>query len=219
MNKAIIFAITCILGIIIIVDYYLWKPTETEVEPTITPPAVQTEQLDRKSLLDNPPPESLKGKITNLSGEVQWQSRAATEFQQITEPQQVLQGEILATKDGTVDIFFNEDIQFSLQEDSEVEIIQTLKDKFVLVHKNGTIDYSNKINAPLSIRSSSLIALLKNGSMQITRDNEEQQITITSVEGTVQIAYNNADFVSQIVNLEEGETFIFYIEESDGEVL
>ncbi len=219
MNKAIIFIITCILGIIIVVDYFLWKPTETELEPTITPSPEQTVQLDRKSLLDNPPPESIKGQITNLIGEVEWQSRAATEFEEITEPQQILQGEIIATKDGTVDISFNEDVLFSLQEDSEVEIIQTLKDKFVLVHKNGIVDYSNNNSAPLSIRSSSLIALIKNGSMQITRDNEEQQITITAIQGTVQIAYNNADFISQIVNLEADETFLFYIEESDGEIL
>lgn len=219
MNKAIIFIITCILGIIIVVDYFLWKPTESQSEITITPSPQQNEQLDKKSLLNNPPPESIKGQITNLIGEVEWQSRAATEFEEITEPQQILQGEIVATKDGTVDISFNEDMLFSLQEDSELEFVQTLPDKLVLVHRNGTINYENNTSAPLSIRSSSLIALLSNGSMEITRDNEEQQIIITAIQGTVQIAYNNADFISQIVNLEEDETFLFYIEESDGEIL
>src|SRR3989344_4601709 len=107
-NKTVIFCIAFIFGVLGIVDYYIWKPTEAKTN-VITPTVTPFPGLDRKALLDNPPADSIKGELSDITGEVKWQSRASTEFEEITESRQIQQGESLETgEDGKALVTFGE---------------------------------------------------------------------------------------------------------------
>ncbi len=219
MRGIIVFIIAFTFGVLGIVDYYIWKPFEEKVITVSPTPTPQT-GLDRVALVNNPPSESITGEITTLNGTVMWEARGVTEPVEITEPQQIQQGEILETDKGSkVAIMFTKDISVSMKEESKVEFIQTLQNKMVLMQDAGNVEYTNTTESPLSVRSSAMIILLKNGSMNISYDEKKQTITVDIQRGTATIAYNNADYVSQVIPLKGGNTFLFDIEERDGEIL
>jgi hypothetical protein len=219
MNKIIIFIISFLFGLIFIVDYFIWNPIQTVKEQVkITP--IPENNLDPKELLDTPPGLSVQGKILNMSGDVQWESRAATEFSQITHPQTLQQGEAVRTgTNSLVELSFGENTSLNVGETSEIDFIQMLQDHFVFKQMSGTVIYTNTKTVPISVKTSSIIVLLSEGEMKITMDKEGKTVAVTMNKGTAQIAYNNADFVSQIVNISQGDVFVYTIAKRKGKVL
>lgn len=219
MKKLIIFIICVVFGILGILNYFIWQPIEeTSVAQTIS--VTPEKKLDPKVLLDNPPKESIKGALTALDGEVKWQSRAATESATITELRPIQQGEFIETgEDGATEVSFTDSITAQLSPKSSIDFPQTLPKKFVFVQRSGEVLYTNSENDRISVRSRALISLLTNGSMRISIDEEEPTITVENIEGDIEIAYNDADLISQVVTLDPGDIFVFDTEERTGEVL
>lgn len=219
MKKLILFIICFGFGVLGIFNYFIWQP----VEETSVPQPVRVtpkKTLDPKALLDNPPKDSIKGTLTAMDGEVKWQSRAATKSAAIAKLQPISQGELIETGDGgTVEVSFNDTITAALFEKSSLDFPQTLPDKFMFVQRSGEIVYTNSDDPALSVRSRALLALLTNGSMRISILEDEPTITIENIEGDIEIAYNDADLVSQVITLKSRETFIFDTEVRSGEVL
>lgn len=221
MQSVIIFLITFIFGVLGIVNYYVWRPEEANiVSKTITPTLNPQTEVIPKELIENPPSITEKGEITELEGEIKFQKRGSLEFESISEPQQILQGEALITgEDGSAEITFGSNIFFTLQEETEIAVWQSLPEQFVIVHRNGIVTYTNNTDSPFTIRSAPIIAILTNGEAEVIRDEEDGTVSLALTEGSMEIAYNNSDFISQIVELEEGDTFVIDIETREGEIL
>lgn len=219
MRSSIIFIVATFFGALILLNYFIWKP-QKEISLNSEPTATPIYNLDPKALVETPPALSQTGMITKLTGDVMFEPRGKIEYEPITEPRTVQQGEKLATgENSSVEISFGEDSTVSIAENAEVYIIQTLQNQFVLDHKKGVIMYTNISNAPFTVRSGAMIIELVSGEMKVNYDEEDATITVSVQKGTVEIAYNNADFVSQRVTLVQGDIFLFDIEDRDGEVL
>lgn len=218
MKKLILFIICFAFGILIILNYFIWQP----IEETPAPKEIKTtpaEKIDPKELIDNPPKNSIKGEITDLDGEVKWQSRAASESATINAVQPLQQGELIETgADSSASVSFDT-ITAELFEQSSLEFPQTLPDKFMFVQRSGEVLYSNPKDSGLSVRSHALISVLKNGSMRISILPDEPVITIENIEGTIQIGYNDSDLESHVVTLKDGDIFSFDTDERTGEIL
>src|SRR4051794_20941381 len=95
MKKLFIFLSSIIIGFLLVFIYKTFSPTK-QVETL----QKQTEQASHFSI-ENPPSNSLKGEIATFSGEVQWQSRTATEGAKLDAVRPLQQGENIITKKGT----------------------------------------------------------------------------------------------------------------------
>lgn len=149
--------------------------------------------------LDTAPPASLKGNITNMTGEVSWQSRTATEASIINSPQIIQQGEELDTKDKATVVFANvAEINLS---NAQVYFAQTLPVDLVLQQKTGTVDYKKLGNSPVSVRVlHALVEILGDTTIKINDD-------IVTISGKSQIAFNNLQNVSQVRQV--AKSFVF----------
>lgn len=157
-----------------------------------------------------PPKESVVGKILSLSGEVNWQDRLATEPAEIKSPREVLQGEEVETgKTGKVVLEFPEFVKMIILPKSKLEFAQTLPLNFVINQSLGSVEYTT-YKKDLSIRIKRLLVdKIDTGKLTVSLDEEEGIITAYSEEGTASAAYNSKEFDTQVVEIAEGERFIF----------
>lgn len=167
--------------------------------------------------IETPPKESLKGTVTELSGDVEWQSRVATEPAKLRSKGSVAQGEEYWTKeDGLIEFDFPQMAIIGLSENSHINFVQTLSDHFVVGQDGGAAVYTmDSSAAPLSVRALSLLIQQNSGKMRVDITNT---VDISVTSGSVIVAYNNIDNVSTLVKIEEGNTFSFDTEAKEGEL-
>ncbi|NMC36300.1 hypothetical protein GYA49_04620 [Candidatus Beckwithbacteria bacterium] len=167
--------------------------------------------------LEDAPVESLRGTIATRSGEILWQSRVATESSTLVDDIQFQQGEMVETKkNGTIEVKFTDAAQVDIFENTKVEIVQTLPVNLVFNQFKGKAQYKNLGVAPVSVRSMNLLVNLVEGLMDIDVDDQTGEITVTLDEGQAKVAYNSAEFESQIWDLETGDIFIYDSNERQG---
>lgn len=219
MKQFVILLVSILFGFLVILNYFIWKPAEV-VESKSLPSVTPTYSLNPKALVETPPGLSQEGIITKLTGNVMFEARGESEYSPITEPQAVHQGDQISTaENSTVNISFGENSTISISENSELFIIQSLMNQFVLSQQTGSITYTNNTDSPFTVRSNAMIVELNNGSMKIVQDEENETIRITLQKGTAEIAYNNATYVSQRVSIQEGDVFLFDIDKRKGKIL
>lgn len=164
--------------------------------------------------LENAPTDSLRGAIVTLSGQVFWKSRTASESAQIFQPQQVQQGEAVETKkEGFANIEIAEGLIILMSQNSMLDFIQTLKTNFLLQQNFGAISYVKSNYIPLTIRIDNLIIKLGSGELNAVSDINGTQITLELARGRATLAYNDNNFVTQIVEMADQETIVFDKEE------
>jgi hypothetical protein len=159
--------------------------------------------------LEKAPSQSLVGSIAEMTGEVKHEPRLATESAKIDKPISIQQGEILETgADGGLTLNFKDNAEVKIEEDSRVNVVQTLPANIVFAQTRGTATYKKLSNAPLSVRSMHLL-IENGGEIKVSIDSEEPVITVVAVTGEVKIAFNNLNLDSQVITLEEGKTMVF----------
>ena len=111
-----------------VVGYFkLTQKLSTISIPTL--PSVSFSDLVKISRfsLEKAPSESLVGTISGINGDVEYESRTATESAKINSPVEVQQGESLSTGDnGKVILNFKDAADITIDSSSGVDIIQTL---------------------------------------------------------------------------------------------
>lgn len=158
--------------------------------------------------IDNPPRESLKGKVKTMTGKVLWESRIATVPAQIDKPITIQQGERLLTDiDATATVEFDKIVSFEMSSSAEASIVQTLPGNFVFVQPLGKIKYLKLGKIPISITTLHLLTIINEG--EIIIDVNEKQITIMVINGSVTIAYNDSSNISNVKTIEKNQQFIF----------
>lgn len=156
------------------------------------------------SLLDAPK-MSLKARITNFSGEVNWKSRIGDDFEKVISPSLSLQqGESLKTGiDGEITINFDQVSEIILGNSSSIDIVQTIPNDLVFSQYDGKIEYKKLSSIPVSVRAKRLlIEVLSVTKIQIDGD-------LISVWGDAKIAYNNNANITKVLEVPKNKSLIF----------
>ncbi|PIS16081.1 hypothetical protein COT62_00255 [Candidatus Roizmanbacteria bacterium CG09_land_8_20_14_0_10_41_9] len=195
--------------IAVIISFSFFKIKNNKDVVVFSPIAETTTQKTSSFSLENAPTESLKGKITTMEGEINWQGRIATEPAKLSSPVAIQQGEKLITGEkSNLSLVFPDACLVEFSEKTEVDVIQTLPANIVFSQISGTGEYIKMGSYPVSIRIVNLL-VEEDGDMVVFIDPEEPIVTLTIKSGKAIVAYNDSDFISREVALVDGQTFIF----------
>lgn len=193
-----------LVGVILAVGYFF--VVNKQASENIIETKVATNQFS----INTPPKESLKGRITNLIGDVFWQSRVASSPALIESPQIVSQGEGLETGDnGRLTADFTGVVSINLSSNSDLSIIQTLPNSFVFEQTDGEISFSKQGEIPVSVKALDLLVSLNQGKLTIILDKEKNKVEINGVDGQVKVGYEDSQNVSQVIDIKAGQKFLF----------
>ena len=187
---------------------------------TAIPPNVSTEKKEivQEFSLKNPPPESLIGRVASKSGEILLQPRLATEPASVKNIDKVLQGETIQTgDDGIITVLFDGASSVSLQHNSRIDFAQTIPSQFIYNQRVGTVHYTSNEKGQVSVRIlHDLANLSSNTEADIAQDSSV--ITFSVHKGSLQLAFNNLDIVTNTIRIDEGNKYIYNDEERSGEL-
>lgn len=161
-----------------------------------------------KFSLDQAPSDSIKGQIINMTGEIWWQSRTATEPAQLKDTISVQQGEIwIASESGNLTIEFAPAATITLFPKTKIEIVQTLPLNLVFNQIQGITQYQAFGSSPVTIRSLNLIVNLEDGLLVVDTDEATGAIILGLKTGRAKVGYNSPEFDSKVWELEPGDVF------------
>jgi len=203
MNGVSLFIICFFIGVAAVFGYSFFRTQNIQHTPIIekqTPAPTFSTEL--------PPSQSLKGLIASRSGQLLWQSRIATAPAELKDNVQIQQGERLITEDkSSVTVNFNQVCSMMLSENADLSFIQTLPVDLVVEQKKGKIEYAVNGNTPLSIRIRNALITKISGILEITITDNDPIISISTIQGTAQIGFNDLDYVSQVFTLRQGQVY------------
>lgn len=170
--------------------------------------------------LDTPPAQSLRGTILAMQGVLEWQSRSATEPAKLISNGQVLQGEEYWTKENSsLHILFINAVDISIRAKTHVNFIQTLPTNFAISQDSGEVVYKKLGTVPVSMRALRLLVTQTSGTVDISIDDEQPIVLLRVLMGSVTLAFNDSDNVSNVITVDEGSTYRFNTEERTGRIL
>jgi hypothetical protein len=102
---------------------------------------------------------------------------------------------------------------------SHLSIVQTLPSNSTLIQDSGTIFYK-KIDStlPLGVRVLHLLIQQQSGEMEVSVDDQTPIITIKVSSGAITLAFNDTKNISNVVSIDEGNTYTFDDEKREGEI-
>lgn len=169
--------------------------------------------------LATPPKDSLKGSIVSFSADTKWQARSASIPADLVEKIPVLQGQDFWTHErGTIRIAFPNTIQITLLANSHISFIQTLPSHFVILQDSGNVSYKNSGRLPISVTAWPLLIQQNRGEMEIAVDTENALTVLTVKKGTVTLGFNDAENISRVLKIQEGELYTFDSGIREGEI-
>lgn len=199
-----LFVVSVVIGIGIVFLYAVLVPPFQK--KTMASPLPQT-----LFSFENAPTASLKGMITAFSGEAKWESRTATQPAILTQVQSIQQGDEVDTgDDGTMTLRFPSVLSVTLNPQTSLAFYQTLPDNFVLTQNSGSATYVQQKTTSLSIRSHHLLIQQNGGTMTVITDPDTANVSLTVEKGSVTVAYNDSDNVSNVLSIPQGKQFIFH---------
>jgi hypothetical protein len=210
MKKAVLFLIPFLITIIAVVGYFkLTQKISTISIPNI--PSVSFSDLVKFSRfsLEKAPSQSLVGSITSMTGDVEYESRLATEAAKIVSPVPIQQGESLSTgADGKLILTFEKAAELGIFPDTSVGIVQTLPADIVFSQSSGTAEYKKLAGIPVTIRSYHLL-IENNGDVLVSIDKTRPIVTVKVNSGSATFAYNNISNISRVLTVHAGKTLTF----------
>lgn len=204
-----------LIGVIISFGYFIWKKEKTIVVNKIVPQK-QEEQFS----IDVPPKQSKVATVDSISGdEIFFQSRIASAPAKIKTIQKIQQAELLSLgKESSASLSFKDALSIDMSQESEIEFLQTLPNNFVFKQTKGKIVYQKLGIIPISIRSRFLLISLVDGKISVNTDIDTHTITLSVIEGSVKVAYNDIDYKTQSLEIKKGDTFVFDDDRREGSV-
>lgn len=211
IKKIILFLIPFLITSVLVVGYFKLTQKISSISlPSL--PTVSFSDLVKLSRfsLDKAPSESLVGNIASITGEVGYESRIATESAKINSPVSVQQGESLTTgTDGALILNFKDAVDIKLDNNSGINVVQTLPADLVFQQTIGSVEYKKLGSVPVTIRVGRLI--VENlGDVKILFTKDSPVTTIIVINGSVTVAYNNLYNISRVIDVETGQTLKFY---------
>lgn len=173
--------------------------------------------IDDQFLIANAPSNSLKGTIESFSGDVQWESRTATQPAKLSNPIIIQQGEkVITGKNGKIALIFPEIENINLHPDSDLSIVQTLPSHFVFEQTGGVVDYSNTQNTSLSIRTLHMLITATQATITIAIDKDTHDIVLSLNKGSAILAFNNKENISTVIHLSTGDQYLYNDDDREG---
>lgn len=163
-----------------------------------------------KFSLEKAPSDSMSGNTLSLSGSVYWQSRIATEPSALKAKIPIQQGEKIVTGDnGNISLELGSASLVTISPKTELAFVQTLATNFVFQQEQGTVSYTKIDQTPLAVQSLTLLTQIGSASANIITSKKDGLVTVEVNKGFVTIGYNDAKFISQVVNVEAGKKIMF----------
>lgn len=154
-------------------------------------------KVEPKISFESPPPQSLRGKITSISGEIMWQSRTATESAKLTSNPEVLQGEEFETQDdANISFGFPNVLIAAMRPKSKLRFAQTLPVNLVAVQEMGAVSYKQTGEIPVSVRVLGLLIRGDKADFTVSVDDKGRYVTVNVASGSIKIAYDDLQYVS-----------------------
>lgn len=203
LKNIFLLILSIFIGAIIIIEGFLWlSARNTQILKIILPKSLFS--------LETAPTDSLIGKIATLSGKVAWQSRVAPVAILISVPVELQQGEEVDTyEDGSATINFTQFGTISLSSNTQVNLIQTLPENFVINQKQGTAIYTKTGETPTSVVVLDLLVNINSGQNKILVNADTAKITINVITGSTTVAFNDTDNKTTVVLLNSGDEYSF----------
>lgn len=206
-----------VLGGAVAMIFFFQRNRPVAAIPIVIEATKKSNWQPSKFSLEEAPADSLRGEIISLTGEVEWQSRIATEPGQLPVGIKIQQGEKLVTKEsGNIAVKFAAAGTMTMFPEAEVEIVQTLPVNLVFNQLKGKTRYLVGGSSLLSVRNFNLIVNVSSGLITIKTDIEAGEVTLSLKAGQATVAYNSPEFESKRWELEPGDDFVFYNEERKG---
>lgn len=223
VRSLFVYIVPFILGCGLALGVYRWqhRPAVTFLSPVPTSVNLANPTPSPTLFsLETAPRDSLLGSIATMSGVMWWQSRTATQAARLNEGTVLQQGETLIASDsGELIVDFAGKASIALLPKAKVEIVQTLPQNLVFQQTRGHLQYAASKDSPISVRANRLLVYLPQGAVQVKFEADSPYILVTLKEGEATVAYNDKDFVSQVIKLSPGEEFEFDNEEREGVIL
>ena len=192
--------------------YLFYKQKAEQIVPTPLPTIAEVNPqpiLTSNFSLENAPTESLKGNITVMTGEVDWQDRIATEAAKISSPSAIQQGEKLITgAKSSLSLIFPTAVTVNFSEKTTIEVMQTLPANLVFSQTIGTAEYTKTGGYPVSVRTLNLLTNIT-GNTIVSINPDKPIITLIVKSGDVTVAYNDLKYLSHEVMITAGHTYTF----------
>ncbi len=209
MKNTLVLVGSVLSGVLIMVIASNLTAPKTE-KPLIEPTTSQGSLIQSSFSLEKAPSESLKAQISAISGKILYQSRVATEPVEVKSLDVIQQGEKIVTdQTGEVKARIPGQLSVSLSPKSDLEFTQTLPQNIVLSQDKGQVEYLRTGQDPVSIRSNDLLVEMDGSDLIISINDGQSRISVESLKGNTKIGYNDANEVSTVKNLSEGDTLIF----------
>ena len=213
MKSFFVFLVFLILGILVGLGYRSYF--KNKIIPSVNNP-LPSEAFS----IDTPPKDSLKGIVSQMSGDVFWESRVATSPALINKLEMVQQGEEIQTgDDGKITWDFPNLLSVDVAKNSDVSLIQTLPTNLVLEQKDGQITYKKIGASPVSIRALHLLISVETGQIKVIFSKKKDQVEVDTENGTAKVGYEDQNNISQVVELDKNKQFLFDDESRTGEFI
>lgn len=200
---ALVAGITLAAGVF----YYMNKP-ETAAVATVTP--VQEQPRGTAFSMEQAPQLSLRGTLSDITGQPFWFSRTATEPASLLPSQTIQQGErILASESGTLTVTFGDAASLTIFPKADIEIIQTLPVNLVFGQRAGDAEYRATGVSPVSFRSYQALFTMQEGRVRVSIDPDTRTVGITVYEGAGKLVFNSVEFVTQMLTVQAGEQVLY----------
>jgi hypothetical protein len=205
MKSLFLFLVFFLFGIVIVVSYKLLakspgKPI-TNIVKTISKPEFSIAEA---------PSESIKGKITSMTGGVQWQSRTANEFSETNSQISLQQGEAIQTEEtGNVAAEFPNAASIIVNPKTEIDFIQTLPSSILFNIASGSAEIKKLSDKPISERAMHLLIKQNDGEVEIAIDKDKSIVNLHVVSGSITVSYNDLSLNSSVTNFKDGQNVSF----------
>lgn len=158
-----------------------------------------------------PPIAAIDAKIIQINGNVKKEGRNDTKFNLIKKPTTLVEGDSVATENGSSEILFKNIVTLKLASNAEIDYLNGLPNALVLRQPNGIINYTilNNIK-PFSIRSLGLLIQFdKKANATINTNSEKGFVMVSLNSGEITLAYSDNKNNTQVKILKNPQTVIF----------
>jgi len=202
--------IILVAGLGFILGFFVLKNINKKLPVILTPTIISiATPSDSNFSLENAPSESLRGQITKMIGNIDWQGRTATESARIVSPISIQQGENLITEENaTLSLNFPNICTVNFSPKTEIDVIQTLPAGLVFTQITGVGEYIKTGDDSVSVRSLNLLTEVDGDSL-ISINPKKPIITLSIKSGSIVAAYNDLKYNSHEVTVTAGHTYTF----------
>lgn len=210
MKKVLLFLVFFLVGIGIMLSYQYLLTSQLQF-PRIKPP------ITTKFSLANAPSATIRGTISSMSGTVAWLSRTANNFVILKSKRTIQQGEDLSTgSNGKALVTIHNMALLSLSPNTHLSFIELLPQNFVINLVKGSLLYETTVQVPVSVVTNNLLTLANNGLFSITYDPDSSTVLVHVERGSATEGYEDSQNNSNVVQVTQGQTFLYNTKAQQG---